>query len=379
MRLMTLGVCGFVMFGALFLGLGSASNDGLAAQNKVAKTLEGDVEGDPKLTGFQAIAFANDGTLFVGDGQGARIVAIKTGDNKKPKDLAFKKVEEFGKKLKAKLGVTELSLLDLAVNPASGKAYLAVQSGNTCRILTIDGAGAIEEFSTSKVRYSEIKLPLEKGVNAIQFNDLAYIGDKLIATACTASAFLAKIYVATAPFKHGVNASLISAETYHRTHDAWETAAPIERIAPYQKDGKTYVIGSFMCTPVARFNISDAKDGEKLRGITPLDFGPGKQARDLLYYEKAGKPFLIACIDSEAVGVVRIKSELLMESGADNVNEKAPQLFDWDDKINKDYEDKFEKLDAFSGALKLARFDEGHALAVRSVGGKVFLEALELP
>jgi hypothetical protein len=306
-------------------------------------------------------------------------VAIKTGDNKKPKDPGFKKVEEFGKKLKAKLGVTELSLLDLAVNPASGKAYVAVQSGNNCRILTVDGAGVIEEFATSKVRYSEIKLPLEKGVDSIQFNDLAFIGDKLIATACTSSAFLAKIYVATAPFKHGVNASLISAETFHRTHDAWETAAPIERIAPYQKDGKTYVIGSFMCTPVARFNISDAKNGEKLRGITPLDFGPGKQARDLLYYEKEGKPNLIAAIDSEAVGVVRIKSDLLMESGADKVNEKAPMLFDWEDKINKDFEDKFEKLDAFSGLLKMARYDEGHALAIRSVGGKVFLEALELP
>src|SRR5438132_13238334 len=82
-------------------------------------------KGTPDLKSIGVLAFAPDGVLFVGDPQGAAIFAIDTGDKTAGATGTFK-VEGLDGKIASLLGIDAKKLLinDLAVNPASGNAYL---------------------------------------------------------------------------------------------------------------------------------------------------------------------------------------------------------------------------------------------------------------
>src|SRR5713226_462718 len=85
-------------------------------------------KGTPDIKSAGPLAFGPDGVLFVGDTQGAAIFAIDTGDRTVTTEKAPIKVENVAAKVAAKLGTDPQKVMinDLAVNPASGKAYLAV-------------------------------------------------------------------------------------------------------------------------------------------------------------------------------------------------------------------------------------------------------------
>ncbi len=56
----------------------------LGAVAAVPATLaQGMTKGKPQIQSMSALAFAPDGTLFVGDGKGGKIYAIDLGDGKK--------------------------------------------------------------------------------------------------------------------------------------------------------------------------------------------------------------------------------------------------------------------------------------------------------
>src|SRR6516165_2973634 len=85
-------------------------------------------KGTPELKSAGALAFGPNGLLFVGDASGARIFAIDTGDRIADSAGGSIKVEAINEKVASLLGTdpSEVAINDLAVNPASGKAYLSV-------------------------------------------------------------------------------------------------------------------------------------------------------------------------------------------------------------------------------------------------------------
>src|SRR5262245_53608510 len=88
-------------------------------------------KGDPDLKSAGPLAFAPDGVLLVGDGQGGAVFAIATDDKEgKPEEIKHN-VAGLDEKIAAALGSAAGDILinDLAVNPASGKVYLAVSRG----------------------------------------------------------------------------------------------------------------------------------------------------------------------------------------------------------------------------------------------------------
>src|SRR4051812_48876503 len=84
-------------------------------------------KGTPDLKSAGALAFGPNGLLFVGDAQGAAIYAIDTGDRTADSAGGPIKVEAINEKIAALFGTEprEVLINDLAVNPASGKAYLS--------------------------------------------------------------------------------------------------------------------------------------------------------------------------------------------------------------------------------------------------------------
>ena len=89
-------------------------------------------KGTPDLKSAGPLAFGPDGLLFVGDTQGAAIFAIDTGDKAADSAAAGAfKVAGLNEKIAALVGtdVKDLTINDLAVNPASGKAYVSASRG----------------------------------------------------------------------------------------------------------------------------------------------------------------------------------------------------------------------------------------------------------
>src|SRR4051812_28535647 len=87
-------------------------------------------QGNPNIKNIETIAFGPKGLLLVGGG--ARVVAIETGDTK-PTTWSKAEIADIDQVLAGKLGLQpkDIEIRKLAVNPASGKAYVALQSLKT--------------------------------------------------------------------------------------------------------------------------------------------------------------------------------------------------------------------------------------------------------
>src|SRR5258708_4007610 len=88
-------------------------------------------KGTPDLKSAGPLTFGPDGILFVGDTQGAALFAIDTGDRAPAAEKGPINVDDLGAKVAALLGTDPKQVVvnDVAVNPISGKAYLAVSRG----------------------------------------------------------------------------------------------------------------------------------------------------------------------------------------------------------------------------------------------------------
>src|SRR5437868_4783712 len=90
-------------------------------QNAVLKAT---ATGNPQLKSIQAISFAPQGVLLIGDGKGAQVVAVETGDTT-PRKWTSPEIAKVNDRLGGRLGTTGkgVQINRLAVNPASGTAY----------------------------------------------------------------------------------------------------------------------------------------------------------------------------------------------------------------------------------------------------------------
>ena len=122
-------------------------------------------EGKPAFKSMGPIAFGPEGILLIADTQGAAVVAIATGDTKPAADAKPLKVEGINQKIAALVGSAPDQVLinDLAVNPISRNAYLAVSRGrgpDAIRVLVrVKASGSPELVSLDKVKYSRAELP----------------------------------------------------------------------------------------------------------------------------------------------------------------------------------------------------------------------------
>src|SRR5438132_1172501 len=116
-------------------------------------------QGNPKLKSIEAIRFGPEGLLIIGGG--SDVVTVETGD-KTATTWTKTDLADIDQTLAGKLGLTakDIEVRRIAVNPASKKLYVAVRSlkSNQYVILTVDGAGKVEEFSLENVKYNRYPL-----------------------------------------------------------------------------------------------------------------------------------------------------------------------------------------------------------------------------
>lgn len=343
--------------------------------------------GTPKVVSIDAIRFAPDGVLLIGDGRGSQVLAVQTGDTAAQPVLkdAIAAIDE---KLAGRLGTPTkgIKITDLAVNPASGRAYVAVlkQDSKTPVVLTIDGDGKIGEFSLEDVTFARLALPQGEKSPVTKITDLAWAGDRILVAGQANEEFACKMFSIPAPLDHDAKGTVYSTETYHVSHRQWETKAPMSSILPFEDGGKRYLIGSFACTPVVKYPLDDIQPGAKVKGISVIELGSGNRPLRMLTYDKDGKNYVLMNTfrfhhEKKPFGpspywTVRFERDLLAEN--DKVNEKAPNRLNAKDPAA----DRMKMVEEYHGVELMDKLGKDKALTLRKdeKGGYV-LAPLPLP
>ncbi|GDY10651.1 MAG: hypothetical protein DWI21_17200 [Planctomycetota bacterium] len=359
---------------------------GSLAESASAKVLEGTVEGKAPLKRIDVIEFAPENVLLIGDGTGSQIIAVQTNDKASAAALPAK-IENLNEKLAAKVGAKAegIELLDMAVNPNSGRVYFALrkQDDKSYLILTLSAGGEIGLLDLDHVTYSRVMLPKKESAIS-RVTDVTWVDGRLVAAATANEEFASKIFVATAPLKHEASGELHSAETYHVSHRKWETRAPMTVILPYRENGKSYVVGAFACTPVVKYPLDDLLPDAKVKGSSMIELGSGNRPLDMFLYEKDGKEYVLSNTfrfhhERKPFGpspywTVKFESGLLAES--ENINEKAINRL----KGDADATPRIQLVESFHGVMQMDRLGANQVVVLRTVDGKrVDFEVLPLP
>lgn len=349
--------------------------------------LQSTTEGELPVKSIQAISFAPEGVLLIGDGQGAQILAVATGDTKQQPAVS-EKIANVPQAIAQRLGTTTggVEILDLAVNPASGKVYLALrkQDDKQYLVVSLDGTGKVSALDFANAKYARLDLASagDSQVNAV--TDVAWADDRVVAAGRANDAFTSKIFVIEAPLKHESSSNSYSAETYHVSHRKWETKAPMSVVLPFRDGDQTYVVGAFSCTPVVKYPIDALQPGAVVKGQSVIELGSGNRPIDMFVYEKNGKSYVLSNtfrfhhgrkpFGPSPYWTVKFEQSLLGED--ENINEKA--LFRL-----KGYDpatEQIEMVDSFHGVTQMDKLGDDSAVVLRETEDKkIDLEVLPLP
>ncbi|MEW6305099.1 MAG: hypothetical protein AB1705_16615 [Verrucomicrobiota bacterium] len=344
-------------------------------------------QGNPDLKSAGRISFGPHGLLLVADTRAASVVAIDTSDVG-PVAKLKKRIDNVDALLAASLGAPAngIQITDLAVNPASGKIYFSIlrQADKRPAILIINADGKVSDLDLKNVAYVRVPLPTGENSQARNITDLAFARDRIVVAGSSNEEFANKIFSIPLPLTHSVAGRFASAETYHVSHRKWETKAPISSFIPYEENGKSYVVGAFACTPIAKFPLDDLQPGAQIKGTSVVELGSGNRPLDMFTYEKGGKRWVVTNTQRFKENLfgpskywgVRVDMNYLAVNEPDKVNEKAARR----DVKNAKGPEGIEVVEALFGAVQVGKLSDTEMVVLREAGENGHsLEVAQLP
>ena len=325
-------------------------------------------QGNPKITGIDALAFGPDGLLLIANGP--RVVIVATGDVKKT-NWTKNEIPKVDQIFAGKLGLqpADVEIRKIAVNPASMKAYVLVRALTTKTnvILAIDGAGGISEFGLENVRFKSYALKTPD-VAITKATDIAWAGGKIIVSTQATDKFASRVFTIDPTDKSGAPIQ-VSTKTYHVGHNKWETEAPLRAIMPLLEAGKT--------------SVEEVKANEQVTGRSILELGPGNTPRSMFSYERGGMRFVLVNVATNnkkpaagfpsAYWTARVDAGMLNETT--NINENAL----WRAGRKNPAGERVQVVNDYSGVQQMDRVDSTRALAIMESDGGLALRVLQLP
>jgi len=322
--------------------------------------------GKADLKSAGALTFGPDGVLFVGDSMGGMIFALDTQDRTASQATAVE-VLGLGGKIAAMLGTTadQITVNDVAVNPASKKTYVSVSRGlgaaAAAVIVRIDTAGKIEALSLDNIKNASIVLPNPvnastggRGGNArLQaITDLAFVDNSVYIAGLSNEEFSSTLRAIPFPFAEAGKGTNV--EIWHASHRQFETNSPIRTFLPYKVGNEQSILASYTCTPLVQVPVSSLKSGAKVMGKTIAEFGAGNTPLDMIAYNKGGQNFI------------------LMSNTSRGVMKFSAQGLDKFDAITAPVADKagvpYETVAALTGVVQMDQFDAQRAVVVTRTG-----------
>ncbi|MEW6161283.1 MAG: hypothetical protein AB1813_27965, partial [Verrucomicrobiota bacterium] len=222
-------------------------------------------EGTATFQSMGPIAFGPEGILFIADTKSAAITAIATGDSTPAGSAKPIKVEAINQKIAALLGTTADDLLinDLAVNPISRQAYLAVSRGRGPDakpvLIRVKNDGQPSIVSLEKIRHARAELP-DAPVDGVvgqgnrqsnprqeSITDIAFLEDRVLIAGLSNEEFASTLRAIPFPFKTVANGT--SVEIYHGAHGRFETRSPVRTFVPFKIGNEPHLLAAYTCTP----------------------------------------------------------------------------------------------------------------------------------
>jgi hypothetical protein len=304
-----------ILTASLTLGL-------LAGVARAADKAEGlDKTGKPELKSAGPLSFGPEGVLFIGDPQGAAVVAIGVDPAPAAKPAGDLKVAGIDGQLAALLGTKAGDILinDLAVQPGSGVVYLSVSRGRGPDaepvIATVSPAGKVALLPLDKVAWSRVSLGNAPEANAKDqrgnslrqesITDLHFLNGRVFVAGLSNEEFASKLRSIAFPFSDADNGTAV--EIYHGAHGKLETRSPVRTFVPFNIGGEPHLLAAYTCTPLVTFPVSDLKAGAKLKGTTVAELGNRNRPLDIITYTKGGQRYLL--LANSARGVMKISTD----------------------------------------------------------------------
>jgi hypothetical protein len=335
--------------------------------------------GTPDLKSVGPLAFGPDGVLFIGDTNGAAIFAIDTGD-RTPSPAGPFKVQNVDEKIAGMLGTDakQLQIRDLAVNPASGKAYLSVMRGlgpDAAPVLVrVDRDGKVSEVSLKNVKFAKAELPnppadrkSDRGPSPRQssITCLGYVDGKVYVAGLSNEEFASTLRAIPFPFTETNRGTGI--EIFHGAHGRLETNAPVRTFSMYKINGEDHLLAAYTCTPLVKIPVSELKPGAKVHGTTVAELGNRNNPLDMVIYQKDGKDYIL--LANSARGVMKITTA--------NIGSVEPITKPVPGGGTKGL--TYETLKELKGVEQLARLDKEQALLLVRTDSGLNLESIPLP
>ena len=350
-----------------------------AAEKKLTASLK---KGTPEIKQAGALAFAPEGILLVGDSMGAAIFAIDTGDRPAKPAEGGLKVEGINEKIAGLVGseAKQVRINDLAVNPLSGNAYLAVTRGQGKDaqpvLVRVNRSGKIEVMELKDVNFAKATLPnppdpdkKDRQGNPIRLDtitSIAYADGKVFVAGLSNEEFSSKLRAIPFPFTEADKGTSI--EIYHASHGRIETNSPIRTFVAYKIKDETNLLAAYTCTPLVKIPVSDLKAGEKVKGTTIAELGNYNRPLDMIVYTKDGKDYILMA--NSARGIMKVPTDGLAEAKAITDPVKGGGTAGV----------KYETIKDLKGVEQLAKLDKEHALIlVKTSSGTYNLETIALP
>jgi hypothetical protein len=330
--------------------------------------------GTPDIKSAGPLAFGPDGILFVGDTAGAALFAIDTGD-RGPAAQGTVKAESVNRKIADAIGTTPDQILvnDMAINPASRKAYVSVARGKGPAaapvIVRIDADGKVEPLALENIPFAKAPLPdppsseAPRNGRAEAITDLAFIDGRVFVAGLSNEEFSSRLLAVPYPF--GDPGKGTSIEIYHGAHGRLETKSPVRTFAAYTIAGEPYLMAAYTCTPLVKLPVAALKPGAHYKGTTVAELGNRNKPLDMIVYQKDGKDYLLLANSSRGVMKVTTEGVESAPSISSPIRDKAGQTY--------------ETIAGLKGVVQLDSLDKDHAVVLIDRGGSLDLETIDLP
>jgi hypothetical protein len=271
-----------------------------------------------EIKSISALTFSPDGTLFVGDSKSAMVFALKIKDAKSNGKAGAIEIRNIDQKIAGALGtaVSNITIMDMAVNPVSQKLYIAVQnSDGTPILLKVDGE-KIDAVSLTGLNAGSVLLnnsPAEdakdqrgRPLRISTISDLGFDDGKLLISGLSNLEFSSTFRSIPYPFTNKQDHATL--EIYHAAHGRYETSAPIKTFTTALINDKKYIVASYTCTPLVLFSMDDLKPGAHVKGRTVAEMGSGNTPIDMISFQKGSESFLLMANTRHPVARVDYKN-----------------------------------------------------------------------
>jgi len=261
-----------------------------------------------------------------------------------------------------------LKVNDLAVNPASGKAYLSVSRGQGADampvLLRVDRKNNIEEVSLKDVPFAKATIPNASTKSRQEsITCMAYVKGKLFVAGLSNEDFASTLRAIPFPFSDVDKGT--SVEIFHGSHGKYETGAPVRTFVPYDVKGETNILAAYTCTPLVKFPVTQLEPGKKVQGTTIAELGNGNRPLDMIIYQKGGKDFILMANSKH--GVLKVPTE-----GIDKIDAITKPVSGTAGLVAEPIKD-------LKGVVQLDLLDKDNALVLMQTDKGLTLDTVALP